>query len=71
MTLVVADVNNTAECGEMVNLSLERFGAIHIFVSNTCTHDMSTVDFLDEENFYLNLASKDRCLPPNTLYRRC
>ena len=55
-TVVVADISKTAKCEEMVNLALERYGAVNVLVCNAGAHGTNTVDVLDEENFDLNVA---------------
>ena len=55
-TSVVVDVSNTAACKEMVNVAVERYGALHVLVNNAGARGMSTVDVLDEENFDHNVA---------------
>ena len=55
-TVVVADVCNKSACEQMITAAMERYGALHVLVSNAGAIGMSTVDVLDEENFDLNVA---------------
>ena len=55
-TAVVADVGDTAACGEMVDTAMQRYGELHVLVNNAGAAGTGTVDVLDEENFDRNVA---------------